>query len=169
MEFRDVIAKRRTTRQFADRPVTTEQLLRIVEAGLRAPSFDHKRKWNFLVLTQAEAKMKVLSHTEALKCGIAEPKNPVQEMVKIAFPKQKTMFEQAKAIILPMFKRYKPLDNELSLGRRYMDLAEIWCVIENIFLAVTDEGLANTMRIPVDDEPDLILKDLGCPADYQLP
>ena len=54
MEFNDVIAQRRTTRQFLNKPVEKEKNERIVAAGLRAPSFDHKRKWDFIVVADAD-------------------------------------------------------------------------------------------------------------------
>ncbi|MBR4904940.1 MAG: nitroreductase family protein, partial [Selenomonadaceae bacterium] len=158
MEFREVIDKRRTTRQFSDKQVEPEKIKRIIEAGIKAPTFDHMRKWNFIVLTDENAKSNVISVIKELPCSIREPKNPFQEMVKIAFPKQRTMFEQSKVIILPIFKRHKGIANEEAFGRRFMDFAEIWCVIENIFLAVVNEGLANTMRIPTDKQPEQILQ-----------
>ena len=56
MEFRQVIEKRRTTRQFTSVPVGRKTIERIIKAGLMAPSFDHARKWNFVILDDAEAK-----------------------------------------------------------------------------------------------------------------
>ena len=169
MKFIEVINKRRTTRQFTNQSVSKEQIERILEAGIKAPSFDHMRKWNFIVINDEESKNKVISTIKELPCSIKEPKSPFQEMVKIAFPKQRTMFEQSSCIILPVFKRHKGIATEETFGRRFMDFAEIWCVIENIFLAVTNEGLAYTMRIPTDKQPEEILQAVGCPDDYILP
>ena len=70
MEFKEDIQKRRTTFQFTGTPVTAEQIKWIIRAGITAPSFDHKRKWNLIAVTS---------------------ENPVQEMIQIAFPKQKSM------------------------------------------------------------------------------
>ena len=90
-------------------------------------------------------------------------------MVKIAFPKQRSMFEEAGCIILPIFKRDIRIVKEDAFGRRFMDFAEIWCVIENIFLAATNEGLAYTMRIPMGSQPEEILSAAKCPEGYILP
>ena len=169
MEFSEVISKRRTTRQFTSQPVDKETIERIIDAGIKAPSFDHMRKWNFIVVTDAAVKSKILDKIKALPCSIDEPKNPFQEMVKIAFPKQRTMFEEAACIILPIFKRDVRIVKEESFGRRFMDFAEIWCVIENIFLATTNEGLAYTMRIPTGKQPEEILSAAACPEGYILP
>ena len=56
MEFRQVIEKRRATRQFTSEPVCRETIKRIIKAGLLAPPFDHARKWNFIILDDAAAK-----------------------------------------------------------------------------------------------------------------
>ena len=53
--------------------------------------------------------------------------------------------------------------------RKLMDFVEIWCVIENVFLATTDESLGRSMRIPTEEQPRKILEVLGCPSGYQLP
>ena len=45
--------------------------------------------------------------------------------------------------------------------RKLMDFVEIWCVIENVFLATTDESLGRSMRIPTEEQPRKILEVLG--------
>ena len=77
MEFREVIEKRRTTRQFSDKPVEPNKIKRIIEAGIKAPTFDHMRKWNFIVLTDENAKSNVISVIKELPFSICEPKKSV--------------------------------------------------------------------------------------------
>ena len=45
MEFYEVIDKRRSIRQFEDREIPREVLERILNAGLKAPSSNHQRRW----------------------------------------------------------------------------------------------------------------------------
>ena len=45
----------------------------------------------------------------------------------------------------------------------------IWCVIENIFLAATAEGLACSMRIPLNEEHDIVTAKLKAPSTYMIP
>ena len=56
MEFHEVIDKRRTTRQFLQREVSFEAVKRILEAGNRAPTWDHNRNWQYFVLRTEEEK-----------------------------------------------------------------------------------------------------------------
>lgn len=44
----------------------------------------------------------------------------------------------------------------------------IWCVIENIFLAAA-EGLGCSMRIPLNEEHDIVKAKLKVPPTYMIP
>jgi nitroreductase len=51
METWDAITSRRNLRQFADRPLSDDDLDRILEAGRRAPSSRNWQPWDFIVVT----------------------------------------------------------------------------------------------------------------------
>ena len=51
METWDAITSRRNMRAFADRPVSDEDLDRILEAGWRAPSASNRQRWEFVAIT----------------------------------------------------------------------------------------------------------------------
>ncbi len=50
----DAIASRRNVRQYADRPVSAEDLDEILEAGRRSPSSKNTQPWDFVVVTDRE-------------------------------------------------------------------------------------------------------------------
>lgn len=50
METWDAIRSRRNVRQFAERPLPSEQLDRILEAGRRAPSSRNWQPWDFVLV-----------------------------------------------------------------------------------------------------------------------
>ena len=56
MELYEAINKRRTTREFLDTEVDFEVIKRILEAGNKAPTWDHNRNWQFIVLRTDEEK-----------------------------------------------------------------------------------------------------------------
>ncbi len=60
MEFYQVISGRRTCRAFLPKQVEADVLERILSAGLSAPSNDHLRQWEFVVLRQQEEKENAL-------------------------------------------------------------------------------------------------------------
>ncbi|CDO86944.1 nitroreductase [Mycobacterium triplex] len=51
METWDAICARRNVRQYQPRPVSDDDLNRIVEAGWRAPSAKNRQPWDFVIVT----------------------------------------------------------------------------------------------------------------------
>ena len=51
METWDAITSRRNVREFADRPISEDDLERILEAAWRAPSSRNLQRWDFVVVT----------------------------------------------------------------------------------------------------------------------
>jgi nitroreductase len=51
METWDAVTSRRNVRQYADKPISEEDLNRILEAGRRAPSSRNEQRWDFVIVT----------------------------------------------------------------------------------------------------------------------
>lgn len=65
METWDAIRARRNVRQYADRPIPSADLDRILEAGRRSPSSMNEQRWDFVLVTdrkQLEELAKVWRH-----------------------------------------------------------------------------------------------------------
>ena len=75
MEFYEVINKRRSIRQFEDREIPREILERILDAGLKAPSSNHQRRWELVTLTDKNIIMELAKFIRPYPCRIGEPKN----------------------------------------------------------------------------------------------
>lgn len=56
MEFYETINQRRTVREFLDKDVDFEVIKRILEAGNKAPTWNHNRNWSYIVLRTDEEK-----------------------------------------------------------------------------------------------------------------
>ena len=89
-----------------------------------------------------------------------------QKMYGYAMPLQYTMLKDAPYVIVPLF-RSKELNGEYV--SKLNPFATIWCVIENIFLAATAEGLSCSMRIPLNGEQDIVKQKLKVPPTYMIP
>ena len=168
MEFYEVIEKRRSIRQFEDKAIPTDMLERILAAGLQAPSSNHQRQWQLVTLTDKAVIRELAKFIKPYPCRITEPKTPQQEMFKIAYPRQRTMVEEAACVILPYFKcKYdmKSTTNDYGL----MDYGAAWALVENILLAATAEGLGSVVHIPVKKEPEQIKAFMNIPDGYILP
>jgi nitroreductase len=56
MDLYKAINQRRTVRDFSPKPISKSTLNRILTAGLRAPTNDHLRQWEFVVLTEVNTR-----------------------------------------------------------------------------------------------------------------
>ena len=168
MEFYDVINKRRSIRQFEDKEIPREVLERILNAGLKAPSSNHQRRWELVALTEKNLIKELAQFIRPYPCRIQEAKSPQQEMFKIAYPRQRSMIEESSCVILPFFKQKYSFDNTKN-DYGLMDYGATWALVENLLLAATAEGLGSVVHVPVKKEPEKIKDFLRIPDGYYLP
>lgn len=177
MELYKAINERRTVRDLQDKEIPADIIQRIINAGLKAPTNDHLRNWEFVVITDPEEKARTIG-----KIPKTISKNAVNSFIKSCkmtdltqidmytngVPKQYTMLYHSGCLILPFFKQSHPLLQPESLSS-LNSFASIWCCIENILLAATAEGLCAAFRIPFDKEIPYIKEVIGHPDDYYMP
>lgn len=175
MEFYHVINSRRTVRDFTKQTIPEDVLNRIISAGLRAPSHNHQREWEFVILredTEKEHVLRFVKHFAEIygqrRLSELRDVTPQQKMYADAVPKQYSMLMQSGLVILPFFKSGNALFQATAINM-LNPLASIWCCIENILLAASAEGLACSMRIPVDREGADVAKVVNAPEGYLLP
>ena len=174
MELYEVINKRKTCRDWQDKDVPIETIKRIIGAGLKAPSHNHLREWEFIVLHTPQEKTTALQFTKEFleKLDKDSPfaampdKTPEQRMYKYAMPREYSMLLNAPYVIIPLFKT-----NGLHAQSVYElnNFASIWCVLENMFLAATAEGLGYSLSVPMSKEEETkVQKALGVPEGYMM-
>jgi len=168
MEFYEVVNKRRSIRQFDDIKIPREALERILDAGLKAPSSNHQRRWELVTLTDKTIIHDLAQIVRPYPCRITEPKTPQQEMFKIAYPRQRSMIEECACVVLPFFKQKYPMTEDKN-GYGLMDYGATWALVENMLLAATAEGLGSVVHIPVKKEPEQIKAFLKIPDGWYLP
>lgn len=176
MELYEAIYKRRTVRKFLEKEVDFDAVKRILEAGNRAPTWNHNRNWSYIVLRTEEEKAYAFEHAKKiaekfdaekyLNAPRPYPTTLAQKMYAYAMPRQYTMLKDAPYVIIPVFKS-KELNGEYV--SKLNPFSTIWCVIENIFLAATAEGMACSMRIPLNEERDIVKAKLKVPPTYMIP
>lgn len=175
MDLYEAIYNRRIVRDFKDKTVPDEILEKIINAGLQAPTHDHLRNWEFVILQNKNDKENALQFVnqgigptlEILKQTLVDG-TAQQKMYAIAMPRQYSMLYNASHVILPFFKSNSGVMHPTSVSS-LNPISSIWCVIENIFLAATAEELACSMRIPVGEEGVNAAKAVGAPDNYLLP
>lgn len=170
MDFYTVLNKRRTIRDFADKTVDTGIIERIIDAGIKAPSDNHLRDSEFIVITDAAQKQEVIRKVpKNLTYGSAQinPQEYHKQMYADAYPKQYKMLEEAPCLIIPMYRHRLPISDMKTLSH-LNTFATIWCCIENMMLAAAAEGIACALRIPFEDEVAYVQQISGAPHDYTM-
>ena len=168
MEFYQVIDNRHSIRQFEDKEIPRDVLERILNAGLKAPSSNHQRRWELVTLTDKTIIHDLAQIVHPYPCRITEPKTPQQEMFKIAYPRQRSMIEECACVVLPFFKQKYPMTEDKN-GYGLMDYGATWALVENMLLAATAEELGSVVHIPVKKEPEQIKEFLKIPDGWYLP
>lgn len=177
MDFYQVLEKRRTIRDFSNREVSDEMLKKILSAAFKAPTNDHLRRFEFVVVRGQENIARIISpvaaNTENLQKTALEAAADVMDkdehaMFTDALPKQQRMLMQSGCLVLPFFRQKdyplcKPADQS-SLNY----FASAWAAVENILLAATAEGLACAFRIPIGNEPEHVKQAVGAPEGYEF-
>lgn len=176
MDVYAAIEARRTIRDFEDRAVPADIVEKIIGAGLQAPTNDHMRYWEFVVVNDKAARQRLLriapiKGDDAINrtldsWGLADKLQ--RDMYVEALPRQYSMLYASGCLILPFFRQRAPLLRPETLSS-LNEFASIWCCIENMLLAAAAEGIYGVTRIPMADEREHIKTVVGHPDEYILP
>lgn len=176
MELYEAIEKRRTIRDFEDKPIEMNIIKKIISAGLKAPTNNHLREWEFVIFNDKKERLRILNledmsnydECEKMLDGFWMTDSDQRGMYHIAMPKQFSMLYNSGCLILPFFKLREPLLKPTSLSS-LNEFASIWCCVENILLAAASEGILGVTRIPMSEELEHIKNTLNHPDNYTIP
>jgi 5,6-dimethylbenzimidazole synthase len=174
MEFYDVVIRRRTVREFADKAVPEEAVRRALAAGLRAPSNAHLKSWQFILLRDKGKRVRAV--VEGLQARDMKDREEIErflarfdqeELKKVyrrSLPLQQSMMLQAPELLLVCYQM-KPLTECRTLFE-LNPLASAWMCVENIMLALAADGLFGCTYTPYESRG---LKEfLGVPAGFEI-
>ena len=176
MEFSEVLNNRRTYRDYSDREVSDEILDKVISAAFKAPTNDHLRQFEFVVVRDRENIAKVIAplakNMAAFKDLVFEVDNTGDKdkmaMFADALLKQQRMLMQSGLLIIPFYNQKQgPLLHPVEQSSLNY-FASAWCALENMLLAATDEGLGTVFHIPVADEAKQIKKNVNAPEGYEF-
>lgn len=148
MDFYEAGDKRRTVREFQSKPVEKEKLLRVLAAGLKAPSHNHLREWEFILIKDFEQRRRVVDigvmTRDFSEKEVEEATRSMTDWEKPAYlaalPVQKRILMRSPELLIVCFGMKKPF-RECKTLYELNNFASIWACIENILLAMAAEGL----------------------------
>ena len=176
MDIYEAIEKRRTVRDFEDKSIDPKIIKKILSAGLKAPTNNHLREWEFVIVNDKKERSRVLNledmtsydDCEKMMDGFGMTDSDQRGMYHIEKKKQFSMLYNSACLILPFFKLREPLMQPTCLSS-LNEFASIWCCIENILLAAAAEGILGVTRIPMTEELEHIKKTINHPDNYTMP
>jgi nitroreductase len=173
VDFYEAVDKRRTVREFLPKPIDAEKLLRVLAAGLKAPSHNHLREWEFILIEDFEQRRRVVDLGVTAKDfsekEVAEATRTMSDWEKEAYlkalPVQRRMLMSSPELLVVCFRMRKHL-KECETLYDLNSYASVWTCIESILLAMAAEGLYGVTFMARDTVP--LKKMLGIPDGYEV-
>lgn len=155
MDLYSIIDRRRTIRSFSDKKVEKGTIKKVLTAGLKAPTYNHLREWDFVLVDDPQTRMEIIEvenipdqhDMNVLNKSFEGHDALAIEMYLDAIPKQKAMLLKAPELLVVVFKpKTKVVDSQTVYDLNC--LASVWCCIENILLSLANEDLFGVTYIP---------------------
>jgi nitroreductase len=155
MELKDAVEKRRTIRDFQNTEVPLYIINYAIENAFKAPSYNHLREWDFIIINNIDTKLSLLNAENLEKIPsraelervFANEATIMKEMYLDAIPKQNKMILNAPLVIVVVFK---PKTKVLDAKKKYdlNCLASVWAYIENLLLSLAEHDVFGVTYIP---------------------
>ena len=149
----DMIYKRKSVRKFKDVEVPREDILKMLEAAIEAPSPKHQQNWNFVVITSKELINKMAEIVAQSHEKIGEiAKTEKDRKIHMSVLKYYTSFKNAPAVVMVYSKPYDMIEykilKENGAPQEVLDVLvspqsaaqAIGAAVENFLLAATEMG-----------------------------
>lgn len=173
MEFKEVIEKRRTIRDFQDKEVPMSIVESAITNGFKAPTYNHLRAWDFIVINNLVEKQQLIEaenigkeiDVKALEIQFENEDIIKKEMYLEAIPKQKRMILSAPTVVVVIFKP----KTKVAEAKRIYDLnclASVWTCIENFLLSLAENDVYGVTYIPQNIE--ILKAKLGIPDELEI-
>ncbi len=180
--FYDFVLSRRSVRHFRRKLISSEQISRILTAGIWAPSAHNAQPWRFYVLESVEAKRQLAEAMGAAFRRDLEKDGETTETIELVVSESIERFSTAPILVLVCLSMdtldvYS--DERRQQAEFVMGVQSVAAAVQNILLAAHAEGLGacwfcaplfcqavvqETLMIPRDVYPQALVA-LGEPAE----
>jgi coenzyme F420-0:L-glutamate ligase/coenzyme F420-1:gamma-L-glutamate ligase len=141
----DVLAERRTVREFTDEPVDPAAVRRAIAAALTAPAPHHSRPWRFAIVESEEARTRLLD--DMLAAWVADLRGDGFSEEQIARRTRRgEPLRRAPLIIVPCLladAAHTYPDQRRNAAERAMFLVAIGAGVQNLLVSLAVEGLGS--------------------------
>ena len=149
-EFQEMLARRRTIRDFSDRPVPREIIEDCLLAAMTAPSGANMQPWKFIVVEDAETKSKIREAAEKEeKLFYSERATPewLAALAPLGTDEHKPYLEVAPYLIAIFVERYGILPDGRHV-KHYYAQESVGIATGMLIAAIHNAGLASLTHTP---------------------
>ena len=150
VNFYNEMEKRRTVREFSDKPVPKQVIENIILSASTAPSGAHKQPWTFCIVSNKEIKKQIRIEAEKEEYDSYNGRMP-EEWLKDLRPLQtdwrKEFLETAPWLII-VFKRSYELEPDGHKHQNYYVTESCGIACGFLLVAIHDAGLAALTHTP---------------------
>ena len=149
----ELMKSRRSIRRFKSERPSTEQITRLIEAAITAPSASNKQPWRFLIVTNRSVIDRLATSVRAAIDRVAAHIEPGSQHAFRSYGDYFTRFDNAPVVIVVIFRSLTVLshlvdsdlweDDHLCIRRMERDSGLIGAAMamQNLLLMAHDSGL----------------------------
>jgi nitroreductase len=149
-EFEELLQRRRTVRQFSDRPVPRSIIEKCLLAAGTAPSGAHQQPWHFVAVSDPATKAKIRIAAEEEERNFYHrraPKEWLDALRPLGTDEHKPYLETAPWLIAVFLKRYERLPDGTKVKHYYTD-ESVGIAMGFMIAAVHSAGLVSLTHTP---------------------
>jgi coenzyme F420-0:L-glutamate ligase/coenzyme F420-1:gamma-L-glutamate ligase len=164
----EVLAARRTVREFSAEPVDPGAVRRAVAAAITAPAPHHCTPWRFVLLESAEARKRLLD--EMLAAWVADlrgdgfTRRQIAARVRRGEPLRRAPLLIVPCLVADAAHAYP--DVRRAAAEREMFVVSAGAAVQNLLVALAVEGLGSCWVSSAMFCRDVVRKVLGLPGDW---
>lgn len=166
----NTIISRRSIRRYTDRPVARDVLERILTAATWAPSAHNRQPWRFAVVISPEVREQLArAMGERLRADLTAD-NVLPELIEKDTARSYSRITGAAALILvclSMVDMDRYPDEKRASAEYLMAVQSTALAAQTLLLAAHDQGLGACWMCAPLFCPDVVLRELDLPADWQ--
>ena len=148
--FYELMARRRTVRDFSDRDIPPEVLKNALRAAGTAPSGANMQPWHFVVVQDASVKQRIRVAAEAEERELYEHRASdewLQALAPLGTDANKPFLETAPALIAVFLKKFT-VDEDGTRHKNYYTAESVGIATGILITALHNAGLATLTHTP---------------------
>jgi len=162
--LKEIAASRKSTRSYSDRPVTDDDIQKILAVAKTSPFASGRKRWDILVVQDKETIQKIADATRSWITAHAEQVREDFRDGFLQYTENFTFFEQAPVLFIPIFRLSRSVsfmmedpDNKIAEWERDAYTKSISAVATLILLAAESLDIQTCyMTGPLIAEQDII-------------